>query len=1248
MSETGQPKKRRRGRRWAIALAVLACAVAGTWVVAERLINVDRYRPMAAALIEQTVGLPAEIERLDLALLPSPRVVAHGVTVGEGDLRASVQQVGAVIRPKALLKRQVDVATVTLSELTVTAPKEPGQLLERLRELRFATPSAGASTGLGLSLNVALVRARGAKLFLDGATEPVLVFDVEAEDVLSGAIPVRLSAAPKGLGDGAGLECALTVEPSAGPAVRGSVELHDVDLRALLNRPWVPAARADVKATLDGSNLDRIAADVTGAVSFPETASLSGTFTADAWWDSGSVVVNNIAWQAPGMTLTGDVTRKPNGQMACRIGEAVIQGEATALAAAFLPERGVALTTEDAAEIQVHDVLAGTTEDGPWRLASGEAAFSGFGARLSDGTGVFAGLSGDASLEEGVVRLSRFEAEGVSLTGTLTPDFALGQVAVELDGAATVPARLGGLFFQSDAVQELAGTVTISRVSGTFGAAGGLPDDLAVDATVEDGLLRAALSPLGQPLTVSQISGNVGFRDGILSVSGLKGDGFSVAEGTVKPDWAGNRYAVELRGSVQLEHPQVTALLPTGMVEDLRGAVAVDRLSGTFEPGKGLPADLVAEGSLKEIQASLTTSAYADRFTSGAGHFTARPEAIEVDVRAESAKLGPVACAGAYTFASRMWHGSVSCDVARAAAAVLTSPAQQAWAAPALEAYRDAAFDVDLGLSPPPVERVTVKAARRGSPKLDASVEFLLRQGQWGLGAVDATGEIPAGVATALLRPAIQAAGTATVGFRRAAGEPTFLVQADLAACSIGLGPYLRKRLGDPLSIQVDGRATPGRGWKPGAVSVAYGGMTVPLVIEGDRFLAKDLDLDLRRLTGLLPEGAAAQGRLRGLVATNPRALDLQFDQAAFALSPELAIDAITGDLAYADGQWTCRDLALRGANSDFRVTGALLEGQWRGRLSGKQVDLNALQAMMKAIPSAPKQEEDVTASGFQPPEGLTGELDVEVGTLFFRRGRLDQVQAHVSADRQAIRVRDLRCRPYTGAATGWVELTELWPPPGGRMRFDLELDSVDARILDEIVFTDPRHFRGTLSGRAQFDVPMGDTKQTLAGATGRAVFAAEKGSFGKLGFTTKLLTVLRATEVFRLRAPSLKDEGLTYDTCHGSLSMQDGFMTLEGVRLARPSYTMEGAGTIDFPHDATTVDVRVTFLEGMRGIMQHVPVLGEAAAKVTGLMLTVRGSPYDPVIRGQRMQRTGEQVNQTEEATVEIIQDLLEGFLNR
>ena len=50
MSETGQPKKRRRGRRWAIVLGVLACAAVGTWVVAERLVNVNRYRAMAAAL----------------------------------------------------------------------------------------------------------------------------------------------------------------------------------------------------------------------------------------------------------------------------------------------------------------------------------------------------------------------------------------------------------------------------------------------------------------------------------------------------------------------------------------------------------------------------------------------------------------------------------------------------------------------------------------------------------------------------------------------------------------------------------------------------------------------------------------------------------------------------------------------------------------------------------------------------------------------------------------------------------------------------------------------------------------------------------------------------------------------------------------------------------------------------------------------------------------------------------------------
>jgi len=1243
MTQTQQPKKRRRGLRGASALIVVVCVCAVAWQVAERIIDVDRYRPAVAAMIEHSIGLPTNIDALDLDLLPSPRVLAYGVVVGEGDFRASAPRVLAVIRPKALLNRQVDVATVTVSGLSVTAPRDTGTLVERFEGLAFSAPSAGAT--MGLAVSVGLVRAHRAKLFLDDSKEPLLIFDVEARDVLSGSIPVHASASPMVLGKDARLECQLSVQPSAGPSVHGTVELQGVDVRALLDRPWVPAARAELTATIDGSNLDRIAAEVTGALEVADMASLDGTFTADAWWDSGSVIVNNIAWESPGMTLAGDLTRKPDAVLACRIAAAEARGDAVGLIATLLPGDALRVAAQEGAQVELRDALVGTTEGGQWRFPSGEATFSGFDARLGDGTTILAGIRGDAAVDEGVVRLRRFEAEGVSVSGTLTPDLASGQVAVDLAGTAALHMGLAKVFARSDAVEDLGGSVTFRRITGTFAKDAAIPADLAVDGTVKEGHAKVALPGVSEAVAVSDINGNVSYEAGLIAVSEVRGDGFSIAQATLQPDWEHSEFAVELRGSAQLDHPQWAVLIPSGVVGDLGGSVDVDRLAGTFVPGEGLPGDLVVEGSVREVQASLTTSAFPERLTSGSGRFAVSPGEVEVEGQGECAKLGRLECAGTYTLTSRVWHGSVSCDAARAGAALLTRAEHKRLAEPALEALGVSTFDVDLGFSTP-VERATVKAVRRGAPKLEVFAELVRHDAGWGVGAVEATGELPLSVVESVMPPTFEVEGVATVGFRRGGEDPAFLVQADLGSCSMALGPYLRKRAGDPMSVQVDGRVTEA-GWRPNAASLAYGGITLPLLIKGDRISVENLDVDLRRLTGLLPDGTAAQGRLRGHVATNPTTLEFEFDQVAFAFSPELAVDAITGDLAYGEGQWTCRDLAVRGANSDFHVTGALLGGQWQGRLTGKQVDLNALGAMTAAIPAAPAPEASAPG-GFTPPEGLAGELDMDVGTLFFRRGRLDRFQAHVSADHEAIRVRDLRCRPYTGTATGSIELTGLWPPPGGRMQLDIELEGVEARIMDELVFTEPRSFRGTVSGRAQFDVPMGEMKQALAGATGRAVFAAEKGTFGKLGFTTKLLTVLRATEVFSLRAPALKDEGLSYDTCHGVISMDKGLMTLEGVRLARPSYAMEAAGTIDFPRDASNVDVRVTFFEGMRGIMQHVPVLGEAAAKLTGLMLTVRGSPYDPVIRGQRLQQVEEKGKEAEDATVGVIQDVLEGLLNR
>jgi AsmA-like C-terminal region len=122
----------------------------------------------------------------------------------------------------------------------------------------------------------------------------------------------------------------------------------------------------------------------------------------------------------------------------------------------------------------------------------------------------------------------------------------------------------------------------------------------------------------------------------------------------------------------------------------------------------------------------------------------------------------------------------------------------------------------------------------------------------------------------------------------------------------------------------------------------------------------------------------------------------------------------------------------------------------------------------------------------------------------------------------------------------------------------------------------------------------------------------------GKTGLATKLLTWLRTTEIIRLRMPSLKDQGLVYDTCAGKISMQKGFLTMEEYVLRSPTLALAAAGTVDFPRDTMNLAVDAHLLGLVTGLLEIVPGLQRPAEEVrqyTSFPLAITGSPKDPKI---------------------------------
>jgi len=111
--------------------------------------------------------------------------------------------------------------------------------------------------------------------------------------------------------------------------------------------------------------------------------------------------------------------------------------------------------------------------------------------------------------------------------------------------------------------------------------------------------------------------------------------------------------------------------------------------------------------------------------------------------------------------------------------------------------------------------------------------------------------------------------------------------------------------------------------------------------------------------------------------------------------------------------------------------------------------------------------------------------------------------------------------------------------------------------------------------------------------ASGDIEFQGVDGSLGKLGFATKLITALRATEALHLRLPPLRDEGLTYDTLRAAFRLDDGVMAIREFALEAPALALLARkGSVDFRVSTVDVLVDIYLLESVTSLLDGIPVV--------------------------------------------------------
>jgi len=452
--------------------------------------------------------------------------------------------------------------------------------------------------------------------------------------------------------------------------------------------------------------------------------------------------------------------------------------------------------------------------------------------------------------------------------------------------------------------------------------------------------------------------------------------------------------------------------------------------------------------------------------------------------------------------------------------------------------------------------------------------------------------------------------------------------RVDLTDASFHAGEYAHKKPGDPATMHLLAKRAQDE-WQIETATLHYGGEALSAQFENGRIVS-DFDLNVAAFQNLFAEDVRASGHARGMFKTNPLELDVMLHDCALGLSDDLRFDSVSGRVAYDNEIPRIENLTVRGLNSDFTLTLHETPGSvWEGTVQGNQLDVDAVTAAVDGFSG--KQDKEAGESSVsegggaeRPWPGL--DVDVQLASVHYRNARIGNVRAAVTGRDGVYDISNLAMAPGAGRITGTAQVRMSKDDSPSTVAMDLALRDVDLSVVDGLAFSEPRGLKGLTTGTVRIEAPFGGGINPTNGATGTVAFVSRNGTLGSMGIATQILTVLRATEIIRLRVPSLRDEGLAFDTCEARAVLDDGFMTLEDFSMKSPTLAMVARGTIDFPRDYADMEVDVHFLQMATQVLDIVRLddVAEQIRKQSSYRLSVTGPPTNPKVSIQGL-TTGE-----------------------
>lgn len=672
-------------------------------------------------------------------------------------------------------------------------------------------------------------------------------------------------------------------------------------------------------------------------------------------------------------------------------------------------------------------------------------------------------------------------------------------------------------------------------------------------------------------------------------------------------------------GRAPVTHPWIHERMPEDVVTKA-GDVNITDFRGTYTRGKSQPLQWSAAGLIDGVAIEVRSGKVPLKLNAIGGSFRADLQETKVDLRGSGADLGPWSAAGTWRAQSRTWSGGVTLDVPSVAAQWEAVQKQQDRLAPVLAAFGKSRLEVEALFPKESDAPIEIRATRTGMPA--ATLDARWRRSDQGasLDKLDLSATLPAQTLAGFAPKAMSLEGVANIVLARTSDG--FNIDGNLSDARIAMGWWLDKQAGAPFTVNL---STHGGG-ELGQLLLQANGERLAFRREDNRLISQDAVVNLAALAPFTPFADSLRGTARGEIVLQPFEGKLAFADAAAMKADGASIDALSGVVQWGGEKLALTHLAVAAANSELLINAALESGRWTGTVSGRRLDASAGAKWYEQITSLAKQappdgnrnaaHTGDDAAETRPRQPVLGEVNINLDKVRYRRGEFEFFEAKLTGDAEELRLDEVQFRPNTGKITGSAAI--VYTDDGRVVRAKLQGETIDARILDEVLFEQPRGIFGVVNAAVDLETPWGDTKTMLNGLDGTVHWRAKDGSWGRMGFATKLLTALNATDIFRLKKPDFTDRGLTYNTCSGMLVFTEGVMQLRDVEMRAPAYTLTAAGTVDYPLDAADVAIRVAPLAGVNRRFADVPVLREIAKqadRLTDVRLRMTGSPFDPTI---------------------------------